>query len=117
MSLTQIKYATRRLSLARLRKLDQWLHELIDRTEKTALVTESLSPKRTASERTLDKRTYRLESILCGKENCKCARGQLHGPYWYSHTRVKDKVISQYIGKTLPKHLEKKLKKRNEKRA
>lgn len=22
-----------------------------------------------------------------------------HGPYWYSYTRVKDKVKSQYVGK------------------
>lgn len=55
--------------------------------------------KLTVAEQILDNKTYRLESVRCGKENCKCARGKLHGPYWYSYTRVKDKVTSQYVGK------------------
>lgn len=43
------------------------------------------------------------------------ARGKLHGPYWYSYTRVDDKVTSQYIGKNLPKDIERRLNKINEK--
>jgi|SRR5215213_1026817 len=114
MNLIQLKHAVRALSLSQLRKLDEWLHELIRRAEKAVRAEQSLSRKQIAAERTLGNKTYRLESIRCGKENCKCARGKLHGPYWYSYTRVKDKVTSQYIGKSLPKDIEKKLSSRIE---
>ena len=105
MNLLELKHAMRRLSLSQLRKLDEWLHELIRKTEQAAHA-EQLSSDR----QTLDNRTYRQESIRCGKENCKCARGKLHGHYWYSYVRVNDKVTSNYIGKSLPKGIEKKLK-------
>lgn len=107
MNLLQLKNAMRRLSLSQLRKLDEWLHELIRKAEEVAHAEQPSTDKQT-----LDHRTYRQESIRCGKENCKCARGKLHGPYWYSYTRVKDKVRSQYIGKRLPKNIERKLKSR-----
>jgi hypothetical protein len=110
MGLTQINHAVRRLSLGQLRKLDEWLHELIRRAEEAERAEKSSSRKRIVAEQTFDNRTYRLESIRCGKEKCKCASGKLHGPYWYSYTRIKDKVKSQYIGKSLPKDIERKLK-------
>ena len=110
MTLTEIKYAIRRLSLGQLRKLEEWLHELIKRAEEVDKAKKPLSQKETVKEQTLDNKTYRLESIRCGKEKCKCALGKLHGPYWYSYTRIKDKVTSQYIGKRLPKDIEKMLK-------
>ena len=107
MTLAEIKYVIRRLSLGQLRKLDEWLHELISRADESDRKEKPSSRKQTVAEQTLENKTYRLESIRCGKENCKCARGKLHGPYWYSYTRVKDKVTSQYIGKRLPKDVEK----------
>jgi hypothetical protein len=85
---------------------------LIRRVEEANRAEQASARKRTVSEQTLDNRTYRLESIRCGKENCKCAYGKLHGPYWYSYTRVEDKVTSQYIGKNLPKDIERKIKSR-----
>ena|SRR2546429_1039767 len=109
MNLIQLKHALRALSLSQLRKLDEWLHELITRAEEAARKEKPSSRKQIVAEQTLENKTYRLESIRCGKEKCKCARGKLHGPYWYSYTRVKGKVTSQYIGKNLPKHIEKKL--------
>jgi len=109
MSLIQIKHSVRLLSLSQLRRLDEWLHELIRRAEETERVEEPSSRKQTVSEQSLDNKTYRLESIRCGKEKCKYTRGILHGPYWYSYTRIKDRVISQYIGKSLPKDVMKKL--------
>jgi hypothetical protein len=114
MSLMQIKHAVCMLSLGQLRKLDEWLHELIRKAEKVDRVGKYPSRKQTVAEQTLENKTYRLESIRCGKEKCKCARGKLHGPYWYSYTRVKDKVTSQYVGKRLPKDIGKRLKSRNE---
>jgi len=28
----------------------------------------------------------RAERVRCGKENCKCSRGELHGVYFYRYT-------------------------------
>lgn len=116
MNVTQLKYAMRRLSLSQLRKLEEWLDEVIRSAEESDRAAKSSSRKKAVAERTLDNKTYRLESIRCGKENCKCARGKLHGPYWYSYARGKDGVTSQYIGKRLPKNIEKNMKRRDAKK-
>lgn len=109
MSLKQIQCAVRLLSLAQLRRLDEWLHELIAKVEDHERARRTPPPDHTTTSRPLGDKTYRQESVRCGKENCKCARGKLHGPYWYSYTRVKDKVTSHYIGKNLPQDVQKKL--------
>ena len=106
MNLLQLKHVLRNLSLSQLRKLDEWLHELIRRAEIADRVEQSSSRKRT-TEKTLDNQTYRLESVCCGKENCRCARGELHGPYWYSYMRIEGRVKSKYVGKKLPRGVEK----------
>ena len=54
-------------------------------------------------------KTYRLEKIKCGKANCKCASGELHGPYWYAYYRVNGKLKSEYIGKQLPDQVDREL--------
>lgn len=105
MGLIQIKHAVPLLSLSQLRRLDEWLHELIKAAEGVDHAERSSPRKQTVTERTIDNKTFRLERVRCGKEKCKCACGKLHGPYWYSYTRVKGKVISQYVGKRLPKNL------------
>ena len=33
----------------------------------------------------------------CGKANCKCARGQLHGPYYYRFVWVSGRVVKEYV--------------------
>jgi hypothetical protein len=114
MGLIQIKHVVRRLSLAKLRKLDEWLHEMIRKAEAEEHARRASSRERTAPGKTPGDTSYRQESVRCGKENCKCASGKLHGPYWYSYTRVKDKVTSQYVGKKLPWDVEKKLRSRTE---
>jgi hypothetical protein len=113
MNLVQIKRAIRMLSLDRLRKLDQWLHEAITEAEEAERAKRHSQPKGPVADQTIDNRTYRLESVRCGREKCKCSHGKLHGPYWYSYTRVKDKLVSQYIGKRLPKDIERRLNRRN----
>jgi hypothetical protein len=113
MSLIQIQQAIRRLSLGQLKRLDEWLHELIRKAEQAARAEETPSRKQIVEECAIENRTYRLEGIRCGKEKCKCARGKLHGPYWYSYARVKDKVKSQYIGKKLPREVERELNRRD----
>jgi hypothetical protein len=44
---------------------------------------------------------YRLEKVKCGKKKCKCSKGHLHGPYWYSYHWNGKKMTSTYIGKKL----------------
>jgi hypothetical protein len=50
-------------------------------------------------------RYLELERVKCSKKGCKqCARGALHGPYWYLY-RPKENGpgrTSEYIGKVLP---------------
>jgi hypothetical protein len=43
--------------------------------------------------------TYRLETVRCGKPNCKTCP---HGPYWYAYYREGKKLRSRYIGPELP---------------
>ena len=102
MSLIQIKQVVRRLSLLQLRRLDEWLHEIINKAEEAARAERIPSRKQIVEERIVENKTYRLEEVRCGKEKCKCANGKLHGPYWYSYMRVGGRVKSQYIGKKLP---------------
>jgi hypothetical protein len=112
MSLIQIKRAVRRLSLAQLRRLDEWLHGVIHQAEEAARAERIPTRKQIVDEHTVENKSYRLEGVRCGKEKCKCASGKLHGPYWYSYTRIKDKVKSQYVGRKLPREVEKELGKR-----
>jgi hypothetical protein len=103
MKLREIKQAITTLPLKELAKLDAWLHALIEdreskkRARGAARQREVLQAHRTAH------KTYRLERVRCGKESCKCAEGQLHGPYWYAYWSEGGKTRSQYVGKQLPK--------------
>jgi hypothetical protein len=38
------------------------------------------------------------ESKRCGKQACRCKRGQLHGPYWYRHWREHGRQRKAYVG-------------------
>ncbi|MFP5260874.1 MAG: DUF6788 family protein [Blastocatellia bacterium] len=35
----------------------------------------------------------------CGKPNCKCAKGELHGPYYYRFVYVRGKQLKIYVKK------------------
>lgn len=106
MDLTQIKRVTRKLPLRKLKLLDEWLQGLIRKAEsEKGDAEQSSSSGRVVEERAVASKTYRLQGVCCGKENCKCARGELHGPYWYSYSRVEGKVKSRYVGKKLPDKL------------
>jgi hypothetical protein len=103
MKLREIKQSISALPQKELTKLDTWLHALLEdhqskkRKRSTTKQNEVLQAHQTAH------KTYRLERIRCGKENCKCAEGKLHGPYWYAYWTKNGKTKSQYIGKKLPK--------------
>ena len=38
-----------------------------------------------------------LEFKRCGRPNCRCARGVLHGPYFYRHWREEGRQKKEYI--------------------
>lgn len=96
MNLREIKKSVRRLNLKQLDRLDTWLHELIEALKKRAGeddIEMGVRPK--------SRETYRLERVRCGKEKCKCASGELHGPYWYAYWSEGGRTRSQYVGKKL----------------
>jgi hypothetical protein len=35
--------------------------------------------------------------VRCGKTNCKCSRGQLHGPYFYLFVSMSDGLWKSYV--------------------
>ena len=38
-----------------------------------------------------------LEWKRCGKADCRCGGGALHGPYWYRHFREDGRQRKQYV--------------------
>jgi hypothetical protein len=40
------------------------------------------------------------EMIRCGRPNCKCAKGSLHGPYYYRAWMVRGKRFKKYVKKS-----------------
>lgn len=108
MTLSHLKRAMRGLTIEQLRKLDGWLHELIGAAEEDER-EEPPSRRQIVEERSDGDKTYRLESVRCGKAKCRCAAGKLHGPYWYSYMRVGGRLKSQYVGKKLPPDVERRL--------
>jgi len=41
--------------------------------------------------------TVCAQMVRCGKQTCKCARGELHGPYFYHFVRVDGVLVKRYI--------------------
>ena len=48
---------------------------------------------------------YYQQGRKCGKPDCACVSGELHGPYWYSRDVAYNKV--SYLGKELPENVAK----------
>lgn len=99
----QLQQIILNLSLEKQRSLYQWLGNAIAEAEKQALINSELplKPGREVIEQQhIGQEVYQLEKIRCGKPNCKCADGDLHGPYWYGYQRHEGKVRSWYVGKT-----------------
>jgi hypothetical protein len=104
MTLREIKKSLRALNARQLVKLDAWLHELIE----AAASKKQVTPRcRLVEEHKTVNKTYRLEEVRCGKKNCHCLEGRLHGPYWYAYWTEGGRTRSQYIGKKLPRGVRK----------
>lgn len=41
--------------------------------------------------------TVHAQYVRCGKANCKCASGELHGAYYYHFVRVDGKFKKRYL--------------------
>jgi hypothetical protein len=99
MKLRDIKRSASALNFQQLVKLDAWLHSVIETAERAG----GHHPR----EHTAGHKSYRSEMVRCGKKSCRCARGELHGPYWYAYWSEGGKTKSEYVGKHLPETLEK----------
>jgi hypothetical protein len=102
MALREIKQLARSLKREQISKLVDWLHELIRRSDEDERRRKADAQHKIIEKREIDNKTYRLQGVRCGKEGCKCAAGELHGPYWYAYWSVQGKTKSQYVGKKLP---------------
>lgn len=94
MNLREIKRHVGALSARQLVKLDAWIHGLLE-------TTADVGGSKAAGEHRVSRRTYQHEMVRCGKKGCRCARGELHGPYWYAYWTEGGKTRSQYVGKKL----------------
>lgn len=43
--------------------------------------------------------TFRQERVKCGKDGCRCAQGEGHGPYTYKYWKEGGRLRKQYVGK------------------
>jgi hypothetical protein len=98
---------TKKLAISRrvLRKLSR--EQLTDLGDFIQELLRSLSPEaKHRGKEVADKqpggKTYRLVLTRCGKANCKCVGGRLHGPYWYAYWSEGGRTRALYVGKKLP---------------
>lgn len=42
----------------------------------------------------------RAEMKRCGRDNCRCARDELHGPYFYRYYRENGRLHKRYVRKS-----------------
>jgi Family of unknown function (DUF6788) len=91
----------RALSLDQLIELNGLVCQLIQ-TSKEGEKRKASQKREVVEEKTRDNKTYRLVSIRCGKENCKCANnGYGHGPYWYAFWSERGVTKCEYVGRKL----------------
>ena len=86
--------------------LYDWLAAAIVPPQSEAADRSEISPRSgraIVESKQVEKVTYRLELVKCGKLACRCATGQLHGLYWYAYQRQAGRVKSWYVGKQLPR--------------
>ena len=84
-------------------KLERLADQIEARIEELEVDTEAWEPLESAvATRSVPGSHLALEPVNCGKDNCRCARGELHGPYWYLYTYIgSQKYRKTYVGKTV----------------
>ena len=88
-----------RLSYLELVKLDEAIHRLLESRMVADPVIRERQDREVVERKKVGSITYQLERVRCGKANCKCAKGSLHGPYWYGYWSEGGKTKSMYVGK------------------
>lgn len=106
LDLPKLQDAIVKLPLEQQRSLYEWLGSVIQEAEVKEVVEEITAlptkpGRRVMNSQQIGKVVYRQEAVCCGKDNCKCAGGELHGPYWYAYQRQQGKLKSWYVGKEL----------------
>lgn len=97
MNLREAKKLVGALSAQQLAKLNDWINDLLKGSETNG------SGRGAKGRPHRPQKTYQQEMVRCGKKGCRCAEGQLHGPYWYAYWSEGGRVRSQYVGKRLPR--------------
>ena len=90
--------ALRALSIVQLVELGGLVREMIQRAKEDEKLRAS-KERKVIEEKVRDKKTYRLISIRCGKDNCRCAKNSGHGPYWYTFWSEGGRTKCRYVGK------------------
>ena len=101
MNLRDTKRSLKGLTPEQLRKLDEWLHTLIERADHDRR-RQSANGRDVPKAKQTGQKTYQLERVRCGSKKCRCASDELHGPYWYAYWSEGGRTRSQYVGKKLP---------------
>lgn len=82
-----------------LRALREWIDELLDyRRDVAAERIEAAEDEAIEDVQESSAGTVVIKKVSCGKENCKCRRGALHGPYEYVVRRKGDSLEWDYRG-------------------
>ena len=82
-----------------LRALQSWIDDLLEYRQDVAAEDidagedESIEAVEDSTEGTVV-----VKKVTCGKDNCKCQSGELHGPYKYVVTRQGDGLDWEYKG-------------------
>ncbi len=97
MTVHEIIEAAGRLGEEELQELDFWIRDRLDPA--AAELEHHGVPDATAAADEEDVH-YRLKYFRCGKESCRCRRGQLHGPYLYVQRRGPNgRTHTTYMGR------------------
>ncbi|MHA1265688.1 MAG: DUF6788 family protein [Candidatus Helarchaeota archaeon] len=71
-------------------KVEDLAHKIADlKHQKQELITDLKYPEISG--------TIRAEFVRCGKKNCKCVHGELHGPYYYLYRSEGNVLKKSYI--------------------
>ncbi|MBD0335443.1 MAG: hypothetical protein ICV62_08140 [Cyanobacteria bacterium Co-bin13] len=89
------------LTLEQAKDLQNWLADHLAALERQAEEWLPPTANQVMATRRLGKSCLLLEGVKCGKENCRCASGKLHGPYWYEYWREGSRVRKRYHGKQI----------------
>jgi len=82
-----------------LQALQDWINELL--AYRRDIATEDIDAGEDESIETVKESsegTVVIKKVSCGKDNCKCQRGELHGPYKYVVSRKGDSLKWDYKG-------------------